>query len=327
VNPNGLMPADRTAQLTRATTYPYERPAGSYVLVNGRAHSLLGLGEDPLALETMLVAPFARALPRARGVQIEADEPDGQGHQDERLTLEELMARENIDQGQLTAKRTAVICYGANTAIEALTRKFERAPGDVVIPAIEASLGDFDVVFSAHISRYGAMPATLQRSAGTTVGVFVLALTEEQLEVMHATETPYRFVELTDIELTLTPARAAPSAAAPPVAAPAAPIPAAGAARPTIRTAAHTYISRNGATLVGGLEAALSAIPAMGRGYPAYSQLEMLCWLRDELAPGQGVEEFVLEHVDDPAVKEGRSEWLRASARPFTRMPEAPRTG
>lgn len=297
------MPTTHAAHLTRAITYPYDRPVGSYVLANGQAHRLVELGEDPFALEGMLVE-------RSR------EEPGG------RLTLNELANQRNIDHGQLTATRTPVIGYGANTAVEALARKFAHAPGDVLIPVLAATLRHFDVVFSAHLSSYGAMPATLQRSAGTTVGVFVLALTDGQLEVMHATETPYRFVELTEIELAL--------GGSPPASTPGGPLadePAPGAREPVVGSAAHTYISRNGATLIEGAETALSAIPAEGRCYRAYTQLEMLTWLRDELAPGQAVEEFVLAHIRDPAVKEKRTEWLRERARPFTRAPGASRAG
>jgi hypothetical protein len=317
-----VLPTDQTAHLNRATTYPYARPTGSYVLANGQALSLVETGEDPLALEAMRVQ-WPAGVSRAPHEPDGRAEPDGPGERDgqgEVLTLAELAKRRDIDRAQLAANRTPVICYGANTAMEALTRKFVQTPEDVLIPAIEASLKDFDVVFSAHLSSYGAMPATLQRSAGTTVQVFVLALTDGQLEVMHATETPYRFVELTEIEL----AFGGPPPGPGPGPAPGGPAlgeSAPAARKLSVRSAAHTYISRNGATLVEGSEVALSAIPAEGRRHPGYSQLEMLTWLRDELAPGQAVEEFVLEHIDDPAVKEGRSEWLRGRARPFTRAP------
>jgi hypothetical protein len=300
---------------------------GSYVLVNGQVFPLVETGEDPLALEGMLVEELV-GVPGGSHARVgwrplETGEQDGRDGEGGRIALAELGRREHIDPGQITARRTAVICYGANTAVEALGRKFTQATGDVVIPAVQATLGHFDVVFSAHLASYGAMPATLQRSAGSTVGVFVLALTDEQLQVMHATETPYHFVELTEIELTLGGAHPAPAADG---RSPDGPVAGSPLGKPTVQGAAHTYISRNGATLVEGSERALNAIPAGGRRYPGHTQLEMLSWLCDELAPGQRVEEFVLEHIHDGDVRKRRSEWLRERARPFRRGPEEPRT-
>jgi hypothetical protein len=267
----------------RATSYPGASPAGSYVLANGRSFPLVDLGEDPLALEGMVV-----------------EEPVGE-RSGERLGLGELASRRNIDHDELTVGRTPVIGYGSNTSVRALARKFAQTSRDVLIPVLEGALRDFDVVFSAHVSSYGAVPATLQRSPGTTLRVFVLAMTDDQLEIMHPTEKPYRFVELTGLELTLGGSAVHELAVREPV----------------LRSSAHTYISHNGATLIEGSETALSALTADGRRFPSHTELEILSWMRDQLAPESPIDRFILEQIGDPVVRRRRTEWLRDRSRPF----------
>ena len=57
------------------------------------------------------------------------------------------------------------------------------------------SCADFDVVYSAHVSPYGAVPATLIESPGTTAPVFVLHPTPEQHALLTASEPNYDLVE------------------------------------------------------------------------------------------------------------------------------------
>src|SRR5689334_15764875 len=56
--------------------------------------------------------------------------------------------------------RSPLIAYGANAAPEALGLKLSQLPG-VELPAMRFELEGFDVVYSAHVSPYGAVPATL----------------------------------------------------------------------------------------------------------------------------------------------------------------------
>src|SRR6476469_2422094 len=93
------------------------------------------------------------------------------------------------------ADRTPLLSYGANSAPEALAGKLAALPG-VELPVIRAELKDFDVVYSAHVSPYGAVPATLIESPGTTAPVFVLHPTAEQRALLTASEPNYDLVEL-----------------------------------------------------------------------------------------------------------------------------------
>lgn len=88
---------------------------------------------------------------------------------------------------RMTAAHTPVIACGSNRSPEQLARKFadfER----VTIPVQRAWLEDFDVVYAAHITGYGAVAANLQHVPGTRVEVSITWLSDDLIERMHATE-------------------------------------------------------------------------------------------------------------------------------------------
>lgn len=90
---------------------------------------------------------------------------------------------------ELLAGRVPVIAHGSNRAPEQLHRKFGHLRGAAsTIPVTRARLSDHDVVFSAHMTRYGSISATLHEAPGTRVQVYVTWLTEAQVERMHETE-------------------------------------------------------------------------------------------------------------------------------------------
>src|SRR3546814_2354513 len=74
----------------------------------------------------------------------------------------------------LMAGRVPVIAHGSNRAPEQLHRKFGHLAGAAsAIPVTRTWLGDHDVVYSAHVTRYGSLSATLPRAPGTRVQVYV----------------------------------------------------------------------------------------------------------------------------------------------------------
>jgi len=91
--------------------------------------------------------------------------------------------------------RTPLLAYGANAAPAALSRKLDALPG-VELPVLHAELEGFDVVYSAHVSPYGAVPATLWESPGTTAPVFLIHPTAEQRALLTASEPNYDLVEV-----------------------------------------------------------------------------------------------------------------------------------
>ncbi|MEO3428371.1 hypothetical protein AAFN88_05900 [Pelagibius sp. CAU 1746] len=89
----------------------------------------------------------------------------------------------------LTAGRVPVIAHGSNRAPEQIHRKFGHLTGAASeIPVTRAWLAGHDVVYSAHMTRYGSISATLHEAPGTRVQVYVTWLTEAQLPRMHETE-------------------------------------------------------------------------------------------------------------------------------------------
>src|SRR5687768_9462705 len=71
------------------------------------------------------------------------------------------IARWDGSQADELRDRRAVLAYGSNASLGALTRKF--GVGET-IPILRGQVSGCDVVYSAHISPYGAVPATLHGS-------------------------------------------------------------------------------------------------------------------------------------------------------------------
>lgn len=100
------------------------------------------------------------------------------------------------------AGRRPLLAYGSNAAPEALVRKLAADPG-TPLPLVRAALADFDAVYSDHLSPYGAVPATLHRSPGTVLTVFVAYPTERQRRLLAATEPNYEERPLSGISCVL----------------------------------------------------------------------------------------------------------------------------
>lgn len=178
--------------------------------------------------------------------------------------------------------RTPVLAYGSNAAPKVLSRKL--ALSDQPVLVVPARLRDFDVVYSAHISPYGAIPATLQRSPGTEVRVHVIYMTSAQIGVISATEPNYEPQLLEDVECRLEDGEELREVSA--------------------------YVSRHGCLLVDGAELALAAVSASGRTLAAIDEPEAMELVRSTLCPGDSLETFVLANVTDPALSQARAAQL-----------------
>jgi hypothetical protein len=89
--------------------------------------------------------------------------------------------------------RHRVLAYGANGSPEVLRRKL----GPDVELAVQAqTLHGFELVYSAHISAYGAIPATIHAVPGAAIPVFVLLLDDHQLVRLAETEFNYSIQRL-----------------------------------------------------------------------------------------------------------------------------------
>ncbi len=179
-------------------------------------------------------------------------------------------------------ERVAMLAYGSNASPAVLARKL--ALSDQPVLVVPAWLDDFDVVYSAHISPYGAIPATLQRSAGTKVRIHVVYMTSAQVGLVSATEPNYEasavegaVCRLDDDATVVDPA---------------------------------AYLSRHGCLLLDGSELALSAVQASGRAFAALSEPEAIEHVRSSLCPDDDLESFVLANVTDPGLSQARSAQL-----------------
>jgi hypothetical protein len=161
--------------------------------------------------------------------------------------------------------RIALLAYGSNAAPEVLAGKLARAAD--AVPVLRTDLRDFDVVYSAHVSRYGAVPATLRRSPGTEVRAFIAYLTAQQLRLVSATEPNYELARLDRPSCTLVK----------------------GDAPAELKV----YLSRHGCLLLDGAEVALAEVEARGRRFAALDQREVLQRVRDRLDPGRDLASFV----------------------------------
>ena len=171
-------------------------------------------------------------------------------------------ARELPGAADLSA-RTPLLSYGANAAPDALARKLASLPG-VEMPVLRAELEDFDVVYSAHVSPYGAVPATLIESPGTTAPVFVIHPTAEQRALLTASEPNYDLVEV---------------------------------------NGAAAYRSKHGCLEIDGSPVALAAVRSLGRTLPELEEPAVLEHVRARLAPELTLADFVRDCVERGGVR------------------------
>ncbi len=184
--------------------------------------------------------------------------------------------------------RRPLLAYGANASPAVLARKLAALPRQP-LPVLRAELADFDVVYSAHISPYGAVPSTLQRSPGTTAPVYVAYPTAEQERALTATEPNYELVQL-ELEVRVED----------------------GAALALL----DAFVSRHGCLSLDGGEVALAAVESAGRRFPSRGEVEVLERVRHVVAPELELERFV-ESSLDPGLAATRTAVLRGNAIPL----------
>ncbi|HVE67626.1 MAG TPA: hypothetical protein VNB64_03500 [Solirubrobacteraceae bacterium] len=194
--------------------------------------------------------------------------------------------------GTVEAGRVPVLAFGANASPVALAAKLGPLAADARVPVVAGELLGFDVVYSAHVSPYGAIPGTLQPCPGAVACVHVVHLAPEELARVHVSEPNYVFARLDGVDLRL--------------------------ADGTRHGAVRGYVSRHGALRRDGGHVGVAAIPVRGRTWPALDEPAILAAVRDDLAPGETLAGFVDAHVADPELAAQRTSALRATAAPFS---------
>ena len=262
------MTPSHTEAVETAKRYPFPRPGYSFLYADGEAWRLNSLGD---ALEDAEAEVDGRSVPAGA-----------------------LLRQRGLAAPAPLSQRTPVLAYGANAAPERLQRKFGSV-GPAVFPVLQARLHGFDVVHAAHISSYGAVPATIAPSPGTVCHIAITCLDDRQLARMHETEFrrhTYLFGPLRNIRLEpdLLPAM----------------------------DTVSTYVGGFGHIAPEGAPLALAAIRAEGRRFRTCSQTEALRAIQAMLGAPGPLDDFILEAIDDEAVRRERTARLRALAQPFT---------
>jgi hypothetical protein len=256
------------ALIETAKGYPFARPDHSYLFVDGDALPLLS---------------FDGALEDA---EVAVD-----GHT---VVVSEELRRRGIASIAPMERREPVLAYGANAAPERLRLKF--APcAPAVFPVLRTRLHGFDVVYAAHVSSYGAIPATLERSPGTICEIATTYLDTAQVARMHETEFSrhtYRFGQIVDIHVELE-------------------------YRATL-DAVGSYVGGYGHIAPEGEPFALAAISATNRRFRALSQTEMHRTAHALLGAEISLDAFIQQAIADEAIRRERTASLRARARPFS---------
>ena len=174
-----------------------------------------------------------------------------------------------------------MLAYGANRSPAGIARKLGTGLPEPPVVVAAARLEGFDAVYSAHVSPYGAVPASLQRRAGAAVDVHVMHLDDAQVAAIDAYEPNYQRRQLAGILLELDDA--------------------------TGLDAAEAYISLHGCLALEGAECPITE----------RDQQTVLALVRDRLAPGQDLDDFILAGIRDPALQAARTAELRSDAIPF----------
>ncbi|GFR41543.1 hypothetical protein Agub_g2256 [Astrephomene gubernaculifera] len=286
---NVTVPSETAAQkLLRAKGYPYPRPDTSFIFVAGDVFLFDNeqwRGTDRLDEIVGRCGSTATAFAAARGVD-----------------LSSLARKEQF---------WPVLAIGSNAGPEQLLRKYpvQDFP-DCVVPVVQVALEDFDVVYTPYLATYGSCTATLEHSPGTVTSIFITYLTAPLMERMHATEGGYNLCRLSGLRLHVAPRPVAEqpatgrdrtnsptgTTAREPADAECMVLPdAVTASRPCsslesfeVRDWVYQYNHRLGCISLpvkglGATPIAIADIPAMGRVFPAASQVEMLGALRQAL--------------------------------------------
>src|SRR6266550_6156529 len=164
--------------------------------------------------------------------------------------------------------RRPVLFYGSNAAPAQLARKYGASSADGVVPAVLGVVDGLDVVYSSHVSPYGAVPATLIASPGTCLSVHVGLLHGDQVGVLDQTEPNYHRRRLSggDYRASLASGEALDSSTA--------------------------YVSRHGVLLLDGAPRRVAGVRAEGSSLEAATEEAILeevieLWNRDH--PGEPI--------------------------------------
>jgi len=189
---------------------------------------------------------------------------------------------------------TPVLAVGSNQSPSQLARKFP-GPDWAPIPVSRVALEDFDTVYSAHITGYGSVAATLFHAPGTVVSLFVNWLNDSHLRRMHETELGnenYQFGRLAGVNLR---SEAGPSL-----------------------NGVSLYHGLRGIFAPEGRPVPLAEVPARNRQHEDMTQRQVQTCIRDRVDPGKPLKDFIQESVTDVQTRNSRTERIGRGSLPFS---------
>ncbi|MEE2789854.1 MAG: hypothetical protein VX589_21110 [Myxococcota bacterium] len=207
-----------------------------------------------------------------------------------------------LDGGQLHAferslrhGRIPILAIGSNRAPSQLGRKFGV---DACVVVEKVWLEDYDIVYAARLSRYGAVPATLLASPGVSVEVAMTWLTSEQVEIMHRTEGVGRSYDVVKIRPSCLP----------------------GA---ELSTDVAAYSASAGALFLDHQFWPLAAVASTGRATQAYESSEILEKVCAYLDAGTETADFVRRVQTEPVFRQACLSHLKVVGRRVRRPTDA----
>ncbi len=237
-----------------ALSYPFAQAPGSFVFADGRAYSLTAFDVEDW--------PGARIL----------------GDRDE-MDLMEVLGP--IHYSDLAAPRFPVLAVGSNASPEQLARKY--AGTRDVIPTVRVEVHDHAIAYAGQIAGYGSFPATLHHVPGAKTCAYVNFLTDQQRDLMDATETlgkHYAYTTLEGVDIRLADGT--------------------GLEHVSGYVAIQGVLAKDGETL------ALSTIEQTGPGLAMRTQRQIADYIRGVLAPDLTLEQFVLGQIQDTDLRHAR---------------------
>lgn len=186
-----------------------------------------------------------------------------------------------------------LIAAGSNASPQQLQRKYGGRPGTRAMLVTPAAVHGACSVYSAHVTAYGSIAATLHPDPPGTARLHVLVMPVAELAHMNTTES-----------IGINYVLAAPAGVW-------ADLGGHRIARPL------AYVSRRGALTVGGRPVRLAELDGRGGPWPAASQIEMLDRARRLMAWEGPLEAFVAAVIADPHLRLAVTARLAADAMPW----------
>jgi hypothetical protein len=186
-----------------------------------------------------------------------------------------------------------VLAIGAGAAPSQLSRKFGICPDG--LPVSCAIVHDYAVVFSAHFTTFGSLPATLVAHPGSACRAFVTWLTEPQVTLLQTGEgigAHYDFV-------TLDRARVIDDIAGP-------------------LAVVGACLSRAGMLVHDRAPIRVAEVPTTGCPFPALTQRAVLRWVHQRLTPLMDYAAFISRVVGDASFRRATNVALRRFNDPET---------